>query len=107
MLSKRLCAGLAVAGLAAIGVAAAPTPAEAWWRGGWCCGFGVGFVLPPIVVAPPVYAPPPPPAYYPPPPAYYAPPAAYYPAATATGVDTGALAGDDMDTRPLGVRRGA
>ena len=57
MLSKRLCAGLAVAGLAAIGVAAAPTPAEAWWRGGWCCGFGVGFVLPPIVVAPPVYAP--------------------------------------------------
>ena len=71
MLSKRLCAGLAVAGLAAIGVAMAPTPAEAWWRGGWCCGFGVGFVLPPIVVAPP--------AYYPPPPAYYAPPAAYYP----------------------------
>ena len=79
MLSKRLCAGLAVAAFAAIGVAAAPTPAEAWWRGGWCCGFGVGFVLPPIVVAPPVYAPPPPPAYYPPPPAYYAPPAAYSP----------------------------
>jgi hypothetical protein len=74
---RSLGAALAVAGLVGIGIAAAPTPAEAWWRGGWCCGVGIGIGLPPIVVAPPAYYPPP--AYYAPPPAYYAPPAAYYP----------------------------
>jgi hypothetical protein len=76
---KRLGAVSAVAGLAALGVAAMPGEANAWWRGG---GIGIGVYLPPVVVAPaPVYAPP---AYYVPPaygpPAYYAPPApAYYP----------------------------
>ena len=54
-----------------------PKPANAWWyHHGYCCGVGIGVVVPPIVVAPPVYAPPP--AYYAPPPAYYAPPPAYY-----------------------------
>ena len=58
--------------LAAIGTAAAPKPANAWWNHyGW--GWGVGVYVPPVVVAPP-------PAYYPSPayypaPAYYAPPA--------------------------------
>ncbi len=51
-----------------------PSPARAWWRGGFFIG------VPPVVVAPgpvgyPYYYPP---AYYPPYPAYY-PPAAYYP----------------------------
>ncbi len=73
MLSKRrLGAMAAIAGLVAVGVAAVPGKAEAWWRGGWCCGVGIGVVLPPVVVAPPYYAPAP--VYYPPPP----PPAAYY-----------------------------
>jgi hypothetical protein len=73
---RRVMAGCAIAGLAAIGVAAAPQPAHAWWRGGygWCCG--VSIVVPPVVVAPPVYAPAP---VYAPPPVYYAPaPQAYY-----------------------------
>ena len=70
---KRLMAGVALAGLVAIGVTAKSAPAEAWWRGGWCCGVGIGVVVPPVVVAPP-------PAYYPPPAysSYYAPPPAYY-----------------------------
>jgi hypothetical protein len=64
---KRLGAISAVAGLAALGVAAMPGQANAWWRGP---GIGIGLWVPPVVVAPPpVYAPPP---------AYYAPPAAYY-----------------------------
>ena len=72
--SKRIAAVSAVAGLAALGVAAMPTQANAWWRGP---GFGISLWVPPVVVAPPVYAPPP--VYYAPPPAYYgAPPAAYY-----------------------------
>jgi len=64
----------AAIGLVAIGVTAMPGKAEAWWRGGWCCGLGIGVVVPPVVVAPaPVYAPPP--VYYAlPPAAYYAPP---------------------------------
>lgn len=70
---KRIGALAVLVGLAAFGVTMMPGKAEAWWRGGWCCGVGV--VLPPVVVAPaPVYYPPPPPAYYPPPPAVYAPP---------------------------------
>jgi hypothetical protein len=40
---------------------AAPSPAHAWWRGGFFIGF------PPVYVGPP-------PAYYYPPPYYYAPP---------------------------------
>jgi hypothetical protein len=65
---------LAIAGLAALGVAALPGSAHAWWRG----GVGVGIYVPPVVVAPPpVYVPAP--AYYPPPPVAYAP--AYAPPA--------------------------
>lgn len=46
----------------------APSPAQAWWRGGVWVG-----VAPPLYYAPPYY--PPPPVYYaPPPPVYYAPP---------------------------------
>ncbi len=72
---RRLGAIGAVAGLAALGVAAMPGQAQAWWRGP---GFGIGIALPPIVVAPPVYAPPP---------IYYAPPpAAYYPAPQRTWI---------------------
>ena len=63
----------AMIGLVAVGVTAIPGKAEAYWRGGYCCGVGIGVVVPPVVVAPaPVYAPPP--VYYAPPPAYYAPP---------------------------------
>jgi hypothetical protein len=65
----------ALVGLAALGIAARPGSAHAWWRGGW----GVGVYVPPVVIAPaPVYAPPP--AYYAPPPVAYAPPAYGYPA---------------------------
>jgi hypothetical protein len=70
--NRRLGALLAVAGLAAIGITALPGEANAWWRGGWCCGVGFGVVVPPVVVAPPVYAPPP--AYYAPPQAAWIPP---------------------------------
>jgi hypothetical protein len=76
---KRLGTVAAVAGLAAVGIAAAPHDAKAWW--------GVGVAVPPIVVGPPVYGPPvygppvyAPPAYYAPPPVAYVPPPAYYPA---------------------------
>ena len=66
---KRLGAISAVTGFAVLGVAAMPSPANAWWRG----GIGIGVDLPPVVVAPaPVYAPPP--VYYAPPPAAYYPP---------------------------------
>lgn len=65
---KRLGTVAAVAGLVAVGVAAMPHKAEAWWRG----GIGVGIWVPPVVVAPPpvyvappvVYAAPPPSVYY-------------------------------------------
>jgi hypothetical protein len=72
-ITKRLGAVAAVVGLATIGVTAMPHDAKAWWRGG---GFGVGIVVPPVVVAPPVYAPP----VYVAPPVAYVPPPAYYPA---------------------------
>jgi hypothetical protein len=63
---RRLSAALVIFGLAVLGVMALPGRAEAWW----CCRVGV--FLPPVVVAPPVYAPPP--VYYAPPPVYYGPP---------------------------------
>ena len=68
---KRLASIAAVAGLAAIGIAAMPHAANAGWRG----GVGIGIWVPPVVVAPPpVYvAPPPAVVYAPPPPAYYPP----------------------------------
>jgi hypothetical protein len=69
---KRLGSLAALAALVGVGIIAMPGQAQAWWRGGWCCGVGIGLYVPPIVVAPP--------AYYAPPPVYYAPPpAAYYP----------------------------
>ncbi|MDR3532010.1 MAG: hypothetical protein P4L90_15855 [Rhodopila sp.] len=80
--TKRVASVAGVLGLAVLGVAAMPHDAKAWWRG----GFGVGIVVPPVVVAPaPVYvAPPvvvaPPPVYVAPPVAYAPPPPAYYPA---------------------------
>ena len=67
---KRFGAVAAVAGLVAVGVTAMPAKAEAWWRGGGCCGIGIGVYLPPVVIAPPVY--------YAPPPVYYAPPRVAY-----------------------------
>jgi hypothetical protein len=67
---RRLGGVAMVAGLVAVGVAAMPHEANAWWRG----GFGVGVWVPPVVVGPPVY--PPPPVYAPPPVAYVAPPPA-------------------------------
>ena len=70
-ISKRLGSMAAIAGLAAIGIAAAPHDAKAWWRGGW----RVGIAVPPVVVAP-VY---PAPRYYAPPPVAYAVPPRPYP----------------------------
>jgi hypothetical protein len=68
MNSRQRLVASAVIAVAALGALAAPTPAEAWWRGGWgCCGVGIG-----LGFYPPVYVPPP--VYYAPPPAYYAPP---------------------------------
>jgi hypothetical protein len=73
---RRVIAGCVTLGLAAVGVTAAPQPANAWWHHGygwhggpgWCCG--VSIPVPPMVVAPaPVYVAPP--AYYRPP--VYAP----------------------------------
>ena len=89
--NTRLGAVLAITGLAIAGTAAAPAPAQAWWRGGWCCGVGIGVFVPPIVVAPPVYAPPP--AYYPPPVA----------SSATAGVDPTALARRLLGARPLGL----
>jgi hypothetical protein len=81
---------LVAAAVIGLGAAATPTPAKAWWHGGWGFG-GVVIGLPPIVVAPPapvVVAPPAPVVVAPPPPVYYAaPPVAYYapaPAVVAT-----------------------
>jgi hypothetical protein len=65
---KRLGTVAVVAGLAAVGVAAMPHDANAWWRG----GVGVGIWVPPVVVAPP--------PVYVAPPVVYAPPPVYYPA---------------------------
>jgi hypothetical protein len=55
--------GCAMLGIAAIGLTAAPQPAQAWWHHGydWCCRVAV--VVPRVAIAP-VYAPSP--AYDPP-----------------------------------------
>jgi hypothetical protein len=75
---RRITATAAILGLATIGLAATPKPANAWWyHHGYCCGVGIGVVIPPVVVAPPAYYAPPQ-AYYAQPQAYYAPSAAYY-----------------------------
>ena len=51
--TKRIAATCAVLGLAAVGVAAAPKPANAWWyHHGYGYGWGVGVFVPPVVVAP-------------------------------------------------------
>jgi hypothetical protein len=47
-LTKRIGAIAVVASLAAIGIAALPHPAEAWWRGPWCCRVGIGLWVPPV-----------------------------------------------------------
>jgi len=65
--ARKIIATGTILGLAAIGIAAAPKPANAWYNG---YGYGYGVYAPPVVVAPP-------PAYYAPP-AYY-PAQAYYP----------------------------
>lgn len=77
---RRIAAGCVFSALIAAGLLAVPQQAHAWWRGGW----GVGVVVPPVVVAPPVYAPAPvyvapPPVVVAPPPVYAPPPVAYYP----------------------------
>jgi hypothetical protein len=80
-LNKRLGGLIAGAALVAVGVAALPSHAQAWWgyRGGVRVWFPVPVphlvVRPPVVYAPPVYAPP---VYAPPPVAYVAPPPVYY-----------------------------
>ncbi len=65
-ITRKITATCAVLGLAAIGVAADPAEANAWWRN--YNGYGYGVYVPPVVVAPPA-------AYYARPPVYYAPPA--------------------------------
>ncbi len=62
--ARKITATAAILGLATVGVAAAPKPANAWWN---AYGWGGSVYAPPVVVAPA-------PVYYPPP-AYYAPPA--------------------------------
>ena len=71
---KRIAASFGLAGLVALGLTALPNEAHAWWRGGG----GVGFVVPPVVIGPSVYAAPPP-VYVAPPLVYAPPPVAYYP----------------------------
>jgi hypothetical protein len=74
MLKTKLASVAAVIGLAAVGIAAVPHDAKAWWHGGG----GFGIYVPPVVVAPPVVYPPPvyvaPPVAYAPPPVYLPPP---------------------------------
>ena len=98
---RRIMAGCAVVGLATIGVAAAPQPAHAWWRGGygWCCS--VGIALPPVVVAPaPVYAPPPAYAY---PSAPYLLWSTFLLSCPAASLDTGTLGGWVLGARALAL----
>lgn len=69
MNGKRLVSAIAVPGLMAVGVTAMSHDAKARWM-------GIEIWVPPVVVAPPVYAPL---VYANPPVADVAPPAAYYP----------------------------
>ena len=92
---RRLGALLAVTGLAAIGITALPGEANAWWRGGWCCRVGIGVVVPPVIVAPPVYAP-----------RAYLRTAAGLLRLTATGMDPPALARQCLGAGVLGLRIG-
>jgi hypothetical protein len=74
LVTRKIAATCTVLGLATVGIAAAPKPANAWWSHYGCCwGGGFGVFVPPIVVAPPpTYYPSP--AFSPPPaPVYYAP----------------------------------
>jgi hypothetical protein len=80
-LLKRFGTLAACIGLAAVGVAALPGHAQAWWA--WRGGVRVWIPAPGVVVGPPAYYyPPPPPVYYgprvvyaaPPPVVYYGPP---------------------------------
>ena len=72
---KRLGSVAVLAALTAVGTAALPSNAKAWWRHD---DFGIRVWVPPVVVARPppvVYAAPPPPVVYTvPPPVVYAPP---------------------------------
>lgn len=71
-LTRRITATAALFGLATVAIAATPKPANAWWYNhGYCCGVGIGVVVPPVVVAPP-------PTYYAQPQTYYAQPQAHY-----------------------------
>ena len=64
--ARKIAAICTVAGLATIGTAVAPKPANAWWYNHGCCWGGFGVFVPPVVVAPPA-------PVYNPAPAYYAP----------------------------------
>lgn len=97
--SRRLGAVLAIAGVATIGIMALPGKAEAWWRGGFCCGVGFGVVIPPVVVAPPYYAP----APVLPTAAHVLRAADCLLRAAAASMDTAALAGRRLGARPLGL----
>ena len=50
--ARKIAAICTVLGLATVGTAAAPKPANAWWYRYGCC-WGVGVYVPPVVVAPP------------------------------------------------------
>ncbi len=82
--------------LAVLAPVLVPSPAQAWWRGGF-------FVGAPFYYPPPVYYPPPP-VYYPPPPVYYAPPpAAYVAPGTAYAAQPGRTCFAGSYTCPLGA----
>lgn len=67
-----------VAVMLALGAAALPTAAQAWWRGGVVIGVAPPrYYPPPVYVPPPVYYYAPPPVIYAPPPFYVAPPSQY------------------------------
>jgi hypothetical protein len=72
-----LAAGLGIAALGGMALAAAPAQAHGWKHAYVYSSFG-GYYVPGYVVASPyAYYAPPPVVYYPPPPAVYAPPPVY------------------------------